>query len=88
MIANDTHSGLAKFVTMSMTFRIISGAAGLTLLVGTVVFALNLVSMEHDAKVYLAGYMAIGGILIGAYLLSYAISGKWRLNQISRKKQR
>lgn len=73
---------------MSMTFRIISGAVGLTILVGTVVFALNLVSMEHDARVYLAGYMALGGILIGAYLLFYAIYGEWRPNQTGRKKKR
>ncbi|MBT8067689.1 MAG: hypothetical protein KJO09_10645 [Gammaproteobacteria bacterium] len=72
---------------MSRIFRIISGAAGLTILVGTVVFALNLVSMKHDATVYLAGYMGLGGILIGAYLLFYAVYGKWRPNQASRKKE-
>ena len=73
---------------MSMICRIISGAAGLTILVSTVVFALNLVSMEPDARVLLAGYMGIGGILVSAYLLFYAISGGWRPNRTSRKKRR
>jgi hypothetical protein len=73
---------------MSMTFRIISGAAGLAVLVGTVVFAVNFVPMEHDARVYLAGYMGIGGILVGACLLFYAIFGRWRPNQTSRTKER
>ena len=72
---------------MFMIFRIISGTAGLTILVSTVVFALKLVSMEPDARVYLAGYMGIGGILVSAYLLFYAISGEWRPNQTSRKKR-
>ena len=72
---------------MSIVFRIISGAAGLTVLVGTIVFALNLVSMEHDAKVYLAGYLGIGGILIGAFLLFYATFGKWRPNQTNQTRQ-
>ncbi|MBU2677002.1 MAG: hypothetical protein KJP16_07945 [Gammaproteobacteria bacterium] len=73
---------------MSLVLRIISGAAGLTILVGTVVLALNLISMGHDVRVYLAAYMGIGGILIGAYLLFYAIYGDWRPNQASRKKRR
>ena len=72
---------------MSMTFRIINAVAGLTILVSTVAFALNLVSIEPDARVYLAGYMGIGGILVSAYLLIYAISGEWRPNQTSRKKR-
>lgn len=87
MTATDPQ-GLAEFVTMSMILRIISGGIGLTILVGTVVLALNLVSMGHDVRVYLAGYMGIGGILIGAYLLFYAIYGEWRPNQASRKKER
>lgn len=73
---------------MSMTLRIISGALGLTILAGTVLFAVNFVSIEHDARIYLAGYMGIGGILVGGFLLLYAISGKWRPSRISRKKER
>jgi len=72
---------------MSITLRILSGAAGSAILAGTVVFALNLLSMENDARVYLAGYMGIGGILIGTYLVFYAISGEWRPNKTSRKRQ-
>jgi len=71
-----------------LIFRIISGATGLTIVVSTVVFALNLVSMEHDARVYLAAYMGIGGILVGAYLLFFAISGEWRPNWTGRKKEK
>ena len=70
---------------MSMFFRIISGAAGVTILVGTAVFALNLVSMGHDASVYLAAYMGIGGLLIAAFLLFYGVSGKWRPSLTGRK---
>jgi hypothetical protein len=73
---------------MSMVFRIISGALGLTILVGTVLFTLNFVAIEHDARVYLAGYMGIGGILVGAFLLFYAILGEWRPSRIARKKKR
>ena len=71
---------------MSIIFRIISGVLGLTILVSTVVLAVKLVSMGHDARVYLAAYMGIGGFLIGAYLLFYAIFGKWRPNLNSRKR--
>jgi hypothetical protein len=63
-----------------MIFRIISGIAGLTILVATVVLALNLLTMDADARVLLAGYMGIGGLLFGAYLLFYAITGEWRPN--------
>ena len=73
---------------MSIILRIISGAIGLTILIGTVLFALNYVSIEHDARIYLAGYMGIGGILVGAFLLLYAITGEWRPSRISRKKER
>lgn len=73
---------------MSSMLRIISGALGAIILISTVVLAVKLVSMEHDARVYLAGYMGIGGILIGAYLLFYAIFGAWRPNLTSQKKTR
>jgi hypothetical protein len=71
---------------MSTVFRIISGAAGLALLVATVVLAGYLLAEEPDAKVLLAGYMGIGGILFGAYLLFYAITGEWRPNLTNRKR--
>ena len=70
-----------------MTFRIISGVVGLTILIGTVVLALNLLAMEPDASVYLAGYMGIGGIMLGVYFLFYAIAGEWRPNLTRRKKE-
>ena len=44
--------------------------------------------MKPGAKVLLAGYMGIGGILFGAYLMFYAITGKWRPNLANRKKGR
>jgi hypothetical protein len=71
---------------MSTILRIISGAAGLTLLAATVVLALNLLAEEPDARVLLAGYMGIGGILFGAYLMFYAITGEWRPNLTNRKR--
>ncbi len=58
-----------------MIYRITSGAIGLAILVGTILFALNLFGMEFGPRVLLAGYMGIGGILLGAYLLFYAIKG-------------
>jgi len=73
---------------MSMTFRIISGVAGLIILVSTVVLALNLLTRELEASVYLAGYLGIGCIMLGAYLLFYAIAGEWRPNLIQRRKKR
>lgn len=73
---------------MSKIARIISGAVGSAILVGTLVLALNLLAMEPDAKVLLAGYMGIGGILVGAYLLFYAITGEWRPNLASRRNRR
>ena len=60
---------------MRITFKIIAGALGLTCVVGTVVLGFNLLAMEHSAKVLLASYMAIGGFLVGGYLLFYAIKG-------------
>jgi hypothetical protein len=69
-----------------MIFRLISGTVALGLLVGTVLFAQYLLAREPDAMVFLAGYMGIGGILLGAYLLFYAMTGKWRPNLTSRNK--
>ena len=69
-----------------MTLRIICGAVGLTTFVGTVVLTLKLLAMEYDAGVLLGGYMAIGGILVGVYLLFYAVTGKWRPNLAGRNK--
>ena len=66
----------------------ICGAIGLAILAGTVVLAFNLLAMELDARVLLAGYMGIGGLLIGAYLLFYAITGEWRPDLTRRKKAR
>jgi hypothetical protein len=68
-----------------MIFRIISGIAGLTILVATIVLAFNLLAMDADARVLLAGYMGIGGLLFGAYLLFYAITGEWRPNLTKKK---
>jgi hypothetical protein len=69
-----------------MSLRIISGIAGLTFLAGTVVLVINLLAMDPDARVLLAAYMGIGGILLGAYLMFYALSGEWRPNLLSRKR--
>jgi len=71
-----------------MIFRVISGAVGLTLLVGTVLLAQNLLVREYDASVFLAGYMGIGGIMLAAYFLFYALTGEWRPNLTSRNKTR
>ena len=73
---------------MGMTLRIICGAVGLAVLAGTGGLALKLPAMEQDASVLLAGYMGIGGILVGVYLLFYAITGQWRPNLAGRKKAR
>ena len=71
---------------MSITLRIISGAVGLIVLAGTIVLGINLLAMEHNASVFLAGYMGIGGILLGSFLLFYAISGELRPNLTRRTK--
>lgn len=63
---------------MLMISRIISGAIGLTVLIGTAVLALNLLAMQPDRKTLLAAYAGIGGIMLGVYLLFYAITGAWR----------
>lgn len=83
-----TRSGFEELVTMSTMFRIISGAAGITLLVATLVLALYLLAEEPAARVLLAGYMGIGGIIFGAYLLFYAITGEWRPNLTNKKRER
>ena len=70
-----------------MILRIISGAIGLTILVGTALLARTLLAMEPDAKVLLAAYTGIGGILLGAYLLFFAITGAWRPNPARREEQ-
>ena len=60
--------------------------AGLTILAATVVLGLNLLAMDADARVLLAGYMGIGGLLFAAYLLFFAITGEWRPN-LTKKNQ-
>lgn len=60
---------------MRTTFRILAGVLGLTSVVGTIVFGLNLLAMEHSSRVLLAAYMGIGGFLVGGYLLFFAIRG-------------
>ena len=72
---------------MSIAIRIFVGALGLASLVGTVLWVLNLLARDYDVEVLLAGYMAIGGILVGAFFLLYAVTGRWRPNEADRKKQ-
>ncbi len=62
---------------MAVAFRTISGALGVVVLLGTALLAIKLLVMEQDASVLLAAYMGIGGLLFGAFLLIYAITGKW-----------
>ena len=71
-----------------MIFRVISGAVGLTILVGTVLLAQNLLAREHDASVLLAGYAGIGCIMLAVYFLFYAMTGEWRPNLTNRNKTR
>ena len=71
-----------------MIFRLISGAVGLTILVGTVLLAQDLLVPEPDASIFLAGYMGVGCIMLGAYFLFYAITGEWRPNLTNRNKSR
>ena len=78
----------AALTTLAMILRLISGAAGLAVLGGTVLFGLHLWSMERDASVFLAAYLGIGFIMLGAYLLFYALSGEWRPQLGSRKRAR
>ena len=70
-----------------MVYRITSGAIGAATLIGTIVFALNLLGMDPGLDVILAGYMGIGGILIGMFLLFFAITGEWRPKRSSRKQK-
>ena len=65
---------------MLTIYRITSGAIGLATLAGTILFAVDLLGMEPGPSVVLAGYMGIGGILLGAYLLFFAIKGQWYPN--------
>lgn len=69
-----------------MILRLISGAVGLTILVGTVLLARYLLTTELDASVYLAGYSGIGCIMLAAYFLFYAMTGEWRPNVSKRNK--
>ena len=69
-----------------MNLRIISGVIGLTFLGGTVVLVLNLLQLEPDARVLLAAYMGLGIILLGAYLMVYALTGELRPNLTRRKR--
>lgn len=71
-----------------MIFRLISGAVGLTILVGTILLARQLLAMELDASLFLAGYAGIGCIMLGVYFLFYAMTGEWRPNRSDRNKTR
>ena len=71
-----------------MISRLIGGAVGLTILVGTVLLAQDLLEPEHDASIFLAAYMGIGCIMLGVYFLFYAMTGEWRPNLTNRNKTR
>ncbi len=71
-----------------MIFRLISGAVGLTILVGTILLARDLLTPAHDASIFLAGYMGVGCIMLGVYFLFYAMTGEWRPNLTNRNKTR
>ena len=71
-----------------MILRLISGAVGLTILVGTISLAQDLLAKEHDASIFLAGYMGVGCIMLGIYFLFYAMTGEWRPNLTNRNKTR
>ena len=73
---------------MWIILRTICGALGLAILTGTVVVALELLGMERGLDVLLAAYMCIGGILLGAYLLFYAFTGKWQPQPATSREQR
>ena len=62
-------------MALQTTFRILAGVFGLTCVLGTVVLGFNLLAIEHSLEVLLAAYMGIGGLLIGGYLLFFAIKG-------------
>ncbi len=68
-------------------YRITSGAIGLAILIGTMILGANLLGMEAGPGVILAGYMGIGGILVGAFLLFFAITGEWRPHRSGRKSE-
>lgn len=70
-----------------MIYRVISGAVGLTFLVGTVLLAQDLLAREHDASVFLAAYAGIGCIMLGVYFLFYAITGEWLPNLTNRNRR-
>ena len=63
---------------MLTIFRVLSGAVGLSLLAGTVALALRLLTMDPDPTVLLAGYMGMGCIMLGVYMLTFAITGDLR----------
>jgi hypothetical protein len=77
--------GLLIFEIVLMIYRIISGAVGALVLIATVVFILDLLAMGLDARVLLAAYAALGSIMLGAYLLFYALLGEWPPNRARRK---
>ena len=70
------HDLIAVYAMMLMILRMTSGAIGLAIIAGTIVLAGKLVAIGHDPRVYLAAYMGIGGILVGGYLLFFAITGR------------
>ena len=63
---------------MSILFRIICGVLGVATLTATALLILFLLTQEQQVEVLLAAYMGIGGLLVGAFLLFYAVSGRWR----------
>ena len=45
-------------------------------------------AMEPDPEVLLAGYMGIGCIMLGVYMLAYAITGELRSGRTRHKGKR
>ena len=71
-----------------MILRLISGAVGLVILVFTVLLARDLPPTEHDTGMLLAGYIGIGCVMLGVYLLFYAMTGDWLPKLTGRDKKR
>ena len=70
-----------------MKYRLLSGAAGFAVLVLSVSWPQVLRALEMTTVSAISGYLSFLGIMLGVYLLFYAVTGEWLPKLAKRNRQ-
>ena len=71
-----------------MTSRILSGTAGLAVLVLSIAWPQAVQTSESRMLIALGGYFSFIGITLGVYLLFYSMTGDWLPKLAKRHRRR